>query len=76
MLVHVTRFTAVQKAVHTQVEEYVRHIRQRLTRGIDDADLRQGLQDLWENDFIPTTRKIAASDPECGFRQNRPPIPI
>ena len=35
MLIHVTRFTAVQRAVHHQVEEYIRHLRQRLLRRID-----------------------------------------
>jgi hypothetical protein len=60
MLIHVTRFTAVQKVVHSQVQERVRYLRQRLTRrtGGHEAVL-SGLQALWERDFALTTTQMA-----------------
>ena len=54
MLVHVTRFTAVQKQVARQIEAHQRHIRQRLQRQIDHLPLVERLAMLWERDFIPT----------------------
>lgn len=56
MLIHVTRFTAVQKVVHEQVQDRVRQLRQRLTRRTagHEAVLAQ-FMDLWERDFVPTT---------------------
>ena len=58
MLIHVTRFTSVQNAVHRQVEEYVTHLRQRIGRGIGDQSILTRLKHLWEEDFLPTTTKI------------------
>lgn len=69
MLVHVTRFTAVQAEVHRQVEELVKRMKQRITRGVDHEPLLKQLRDLWERDFIPTSAAIAASFPE----KNGPP---
>ncbi len=59
MLVHVTRFTLVQKEVHRQIEDFVKKMKQRVTRGIDDQAVLDDLRSLWENDFIPTTATIA-----------------
>ncbi len=61
MLVHVTRFTAVQAEVHRQVQEVVRRMRQRITRGVDDKELLEQLRTLWERDFLPTSATIASS---------------
>ena len=58
MLVHVTRFTMVQKEVHLQIEDLVKKMKQRITRGNDQA-LIDELQELWENDFVPTSIDIA-----------------
>jgi len=58
MLVHVTRFTVVQREVHIQIEEYVRHLKQRLTRKIDHQSLLDRLQAQWETDFVPTTIQV------------------
>ena len=58
MLVHVTRFTLVQKEVHRQVEEFVKKMRLRITRGIDHEALLDELRTLWETDFVPTTDAI------------------
>lgn len=59
MLVHVTRYTHVQKEVHRQVEDFVKKMKQRVTRGIDNLTLLDDLRALWESDFIPTTTAIA-----------------
>jgi hypothetical protein len=66
MLVHVTRFTSVQKVVHTQVEERVRHIKQRLTRRIGHEPVIAALRGLWKKDFRPTTADVAKNHPDFG----------
>jgi hypothetical protein len=59
MLIHVTRFTSVQKVVHSQVETYVRHLRQRLHRKTPASlSVLEDLKCLWEADFVPTTTAI------------------
>lgn len=63
MLIHVTRFTGVQKAVFEQVDERIRHIQQRLKRQIDCKPLLQDFRDLWDRDFVPTNRRMAADNP-------------
>jgi hypothetical protein len=59
MLVHVTRYTQVQTAVHRQVEDLVKGMKLRITRGVDHSALLNELHDLWETDFVPTTEAIA-----------------
>ncbi|WP_374275842.1 Z1 domain-containing protein [Brevundimonas sp.] len=54
MLVHVTRFTSVQKAVHEQIDAYVGRLRQRLARRIGAEDAIDRLRRLWDGDFLPT----------------------
>lgn len=66
MLVHVTRFNLVQREVHRQVEEVVRRMRQRITRGVDDGETLAGLEALWRSDFEPICAEIAESLPEPG----------
>lgn len=58
MLIHVTRFTSVQQAVRHQVEDYVRALRQRLTRQIGAENVVERLQQLWIRDFVPTTTAV------------------
>ena len=53
MLVHVTRFTSVQKAVKRQVQEALTGMVRRLRRGVSGTLGR--FQELWERDFVPTT---------------------
>ena len=60
MLVHVTRFTLVQKEVHRQVEDFVHKMKMRVTRGIDHETLLNDLRTLWESDFVPTTETIVS----------------
>ncbi|MFF0266867.1 Z1 domain-containing protein [Kribbella sp. NPDC004536] len=65
MLVHVTRFTAVQTLVRDQVDDHLRFIvdmiRDRHGKG---PHVRAELQSLWERDFVPTTIKFPADEAE------------
>ena len=71
MLVHVTRFNSVQRAVHRQVESHIRHMRQRLTRSVDHESTIFRIKSLWEQDFLPTNGKM-----RDGFEDNdTPPMP-
>ncbi len=63
MLVHVTRFTSVQKAVYGQIESEVRTVRNRLRIGRGEGVLDE-IRRLWESDFEPTTKKIAEMLPD------------
>ncbi len=58
MLVHVTRFNSVQRVVASQVERHVRHVRQRLTRGIDHEQVVSRMESLWNRDFVPTSERM------------------
>lgn len=64
MLIHVTRFILVQTEVHRQVEEAVKRMRQRITRGVDHEALLAELKTLWEEDFEPTCAEIALRLPD------------
>lgn len=64
MLIHVTRLNLVQKEVYRQVEEIVKRMRQRITRGVDNEALLAELHDLWDNDFLPTCSEITSLLPE------------
>ena len=64
MLVHVTRFNWVQRHVHRQVNEYVDHLRQRLTRGIGHRQVLADLRSFWERDFLPTSARVGKDHPD------------
>ena len=67
MLIHVTRFTSVQKLVHAQVDERVRHVRQRLQRRTAGHEMvLDAFRALWERDFAPTSTTMCEQLPdEC-----------
>lgn len=65
MLIHVTRFTSVQKEVHRQVEGRVRLLRQRLTRRIGAERTIARLKSLWERDFERVTGGAVEADPDA-----------
>lgn len=69
MLIHVTRFVAVQDHVREQVEEAVRRMRQKITRGTDADELLAQLRKLWGEDFVPTRDKVA----ELSAPEEQPP---
>ena len=64
MLVHVTRFVSVQKAVHTQIEQRLRQLKQRLGRRIDHESVLDELKSLWLRDFSTTTAALVDEFPE------------
>ena len=70
MLIHVTRFVDVQAHVRDQVEEAVRRMRQRITRGIDSDGLLNQLHALWEADFLPIRDEVA----KLSAPEERPPM--
>jgi hypothetical protein len=68
MLVHVTRYTNVQKEVGRQVEDHIRFLRQRILRGIDTEEIIDRLKKLWQTDYTPTFSKIQGMlRNECSF---------
>lgn len=69
MLIHVTRYVAVQNHVREQVEETVRRMRQKITRGLDADELVAQMREVWEEDFVPTRGKVAELSPI----EERPP---
>ncbi|HET7552707.1 MAG TPA: Z1 domain-containing protein [Gemmatimonadaceae bacterium] len=60
MLVHVTRFTAVQQRVAEQIRKELLQVQRRLRYGDGDSSdqLLEELRELWENDFEPTSNEI------------------
>ncbi len=64
MLIHVTRYTAVQALVTSQVDRFVTGVRDRLRRGegASPTTAREQLRRLWEEDFRPATE--AMGDPD------------
>ncbi len=61
MLVHVVRFTKIQKEVAAQVEIALREIHQRLRNGDGDRKptIIDEFADLWRRDFVPTSNRCA-----------------
>jgi Z1 domain len=64
MLIHVTRFTSVQGAVHQQVQQHLDLLKQRVLRQIDDKEILGRLRNLWEEDFHPTSARVRDLYPE------------
>lgn len=63
MLIHVTRFTAVQAIVAEQVREELDSIKRRLRYGSGGGEpLEERLRLVWEEDFVPTTASFDESD--------------
>jgi hypothetical protein len=64
MLIHVTRFQAVQNLVRDQVDDYVSLVRDRLrdAMGEQSDQVLAELRDLWQQDFAPTTGAFPADE--------------
>lgn len=67
MLIHVTRFTAVQNEVTEQVQTYVRAMRGRYARGIDLEALEDEMRREYEGSFRPDMDRIRPLD--SGFNR-------
>jgi Z1 domain len=74
MLVHVTRFTAVQSQVYDQVRDEVEFLQQRLRRGDGERSdsLLAELKSIWESDFVPTTSLIGGKDKTIKWKTIEP----
>lgn len=58
MLIHVTRYTSVQREVARQVSEFLDGVRMRLRRGTADRELLAVLEELWRDDYVPTSARV------------------
>lgn len=59
MLIHITRFTAVQRILYDLVEEELARLRRRLEFGEGkSSNLIQEMKEIWDNDYIPTFERI------------------
>ncbi|MGW5875316.1 Z1 domain-containing protein [Nocardiopsis terrae] len=66
MLVHVTRFTAVQGIVRDQVDDHLRLVVDKLQdRYGKSSELRAELRTLWERDFVATTNHFPTDEAEA-----------
>jgi hypothetical protein len=72
MLIHVTRYVSVQDHVRCQVEEAVRSMRQKISRGIEADDLLAHMKGLWELDFVVTSAKVSELSP---LEEHAPALP-
>lgn len=61
MLIHVTRFTSVQNAVVNQVEEYVRDLKGRYTRGIELENLEASMRTEYQETFLPGMQRVRSA---------------
>ncbi len=71
MLIHVTRYTAVQQYVFQQVDQYLQTVKQRLIRNIDAAELHAALKQLWndkKNGFRATNETMQEIAPDLNIR--------
>lgn len=64
MLVHVTRFNAVQREVCHQVDKHLQHLRQAITRGIGDGPILDRLRQIWETDFLANHGAVRTACPD------------
>jgi hypothetical protein len=58
MLVHVSRFKGVHALVFAQVEEWLTNVKRQLRYRVGAKDLLRRLSDLWESDFVVTSREV------------------
>ena len=58
MLVHISRFTAVQLIVHSEIDAWFKDVTRQLIYRTGAGPLPKRLKDLWESDFEPTTEKV------------------
>jgi hypothetical protein len=60
MLIHVTRFISVQKHVKELVEDEFGRVRRAITYDREDHPVWAALNELWQSDFLRTSRSIRA----------------
>jgi hypothetical protein len=62
MLIHVTRFVAVQEAVKNQVEDLLLAVRNQILYADPDHEIWDTLAHIWEQDFVPAAESLLTSD--------------
>ncbi|WP_316171746.1 Z1 domain-containing protein [Bradyrhizobium sp. SZCCHNRI1058] len=63
MLIHVSRFKDVHQAVFRQVDEWVAELKRKLKYQTQRKDpVLDRLRELWEQDFVPTSAAIRATE--------------
>lgn len=67
MLVHVTRFTSVQRIVRDQIDQEVKAIRNRV-RLAAGSGIAHELKDLWQSSFVAKSEAVAKLMPERSFK--------
>jgi hypothetical protein len=72
MLIHVTRYVDVQAEVRRQVDETVKRMRQRVARQVDHESLLAFMKKLWDEDFVPTSTRLAEFAPQDGVSYDLP----
>jgi hypothetical protein len=70
MLVHVTRFTSVQRQVMCQIQAHVESLRDRLIAGVDRDSLTEQFRSLWYEEFVDKFPSFEAHPSQV----NDPPI--
>ena len=56
MLVHVNRLNDIQSALKSMIENYFGEVQSYINGG--DTEIFEIMHDLWETDFVPTTKKM------------------
>lgn len=56
MLIHINRLNDVQSALKSMVEDYLDEVQSYINGG--DTEIFDIMHDIWENDFVPTTKKM------------------
>lgn len=56
MLIHVNRLNDVQNSLKSMVDEYFSEVQSYINGG--DMEIIDTLHDLWDSDFVPTTKKM------------------
>lgn len=64
MLIHVTRFTSVQKEVVRQVKDYIKYLNTRFKRNIDTEQIIKKFKLQWLNNFGPKIKIIQSEFPD------------
>jgi hypothetical protein len=63
MLIHVSRYVSVQKQLTEKIREELEKLQNRIryhdgARGRGESGIYEGLRRMWDEDFVPTTRKM------------------
>ena len=66
MLIHVTRFVAVQERIKNQVNDHIYDLRNILKNDNGNSVVRERLERTWADDFLPTSEKMLEIEEDYG----------